>query len=121
MFTVSDIVADVERGCLRNNMVEDKFSYRLVYFINSGSKGRKLCLDTQYDGLRAALEKIVRENLTATNSVVLAAVTARKNGEVVSLLSRSFGFSLNEYFQAIYGRCKNRNNTYNNRYAQAIY
>lgn len=101
MFTISDILEDISRGCIANNMVETEFSYRLVYFINFGNGSEKHYIDTRYDGLRTTLENIIRGNLTTTNSIVLAAVTARKNGEIVSLLSRSYPFSLSEYFQKI--------------------
>lgn len=121
MHTITDIVMDVGRGCTANNMAEDKFSYRLVYFVNGQNGNEKYCIDVQYGGLRVALENVVRKNLTTTNSVVLAAVTARKNGEAVSLLSRSYGFSLEEYFQWVTGRQKRRNAIYNSRYATATY
>lgn len=101
MFTISDILQDVNCGILAHNMVESCFSYRLVYFINFENESEKHYTDTRYDGLRTTLENIIRGNLTTTNSIVLAAVTARKNGEIVSLLSRSYPFSLNEYFQKI--------------------
>ena len=34
MYTISNIIADIDRGCLSNNMVEDRFSYRIVFFVN---------------------------------------------------------------------------------------
>lgn len=109
MFTISDIMADISRGCAVNNMVEDRFSYRLVYFTNTGESSEKHFIDTQYDGLRAALENIVRRNLTTTNNVVVAAVTVRKNGQCVSLLSRAYGFSLEGYFKQLTGRYRHGN------------
>ncbi len=121
MFTISSILQDINRHCAIYNMLEDKFTYRLVYFINAQNGNEKHCIEARFDGLKAALEGIVRGNLTTKNNVVIAAITARKDGEIVSLLSRSYPFSLNEYFQWITGKRKNRNNTYNNRYAQAIY
>lgn len=75
------------------------FSYRVVYFINFESKSEKHYADTRYGGLRIALENIIRGNLTTTNAV--AALTARKNGETVSLLSRAYGFNLSECFRKI--------------------
>ena len=111
MYTISSILQDVARGCIANNMVEEKFTYRMVYFINAQNGNEKHCIDTQYDGLRIALENIIRGNLTTTNNVVIAAITARKNGDVISLLSRSYPFSLNEYFQWVTGKCKRRKNT----------
>lgn len=101
MFTISDILLNIDRGILAHNMVEDKFSYRIVYFINENGIGKKYYVDTPYNGLRITLENIIRGNLTTTNTIVLATVTVRKNGETVSLLSRSYAFSLNEYFQKI--------------------
>lgn len=101
MHTISDIVTDVNRHCMVNNMVEDRFSYRLVYFINTGKRSEKHHIDTQYKDLRSALENIVRGNLTATNTVVVAAVTALKDGKCVSLLSRSYGFNLSGYFRKL--------------------
>lgn len=66
-----------------------------------------------------ALENIIRGNLTTTNTVVVAAVTVRKDGESVSLLSRSYGFNLNEYFEQIVGeKEKNTNSNYRRRRAQ---
>ena len=101
MHTVSDIVTDVQRGIAAHNMVESCFSYRIVYFVNENGKGTKCYVDTSYAGLRMALENIIKENLSTTNTVVVAAVTVWKNGEVASLLSRSYGFNLSEYFQKI--------------------
>ena len=101
MVTISNILEDIDRGCAANNMIETEFSYRLVYFINSGNKGEKHYLDTPYGGLRAALENIIRENLSTTNCIVVATVTILKDGKCISLLSRSYTFSLNEYFQKI--------------------
>lgn len=105
MVTISDIIADIDRGCVINNMVETEFSYRIVYFINTRNGSEKHYIDTLYDGLRAALENIIRGNLTTTNNIVIATVTTRKSGETVSLLSRSYSFSLSEYFRQINGDC----------------
>ena len=120
MYTISNIIADIDRGCLSNNMVEDRFSYRIIFFVNENGKGTKRYIDTSYDDLRKSLESIIREHLSVTNNIVIADTTALKNGKCVSLLSRSYAFSLEEYFHQIYGRCKsdseNRNITYG-RYA----
>ena len=120
MYTISNIIADIDRGCLSNNMVEDRFSYRIIFFVNENGKGTKRYIDTSYDDLRKSLENIIREHLSVTNNIVIADTTALKNGKCVSLLSRSYLFSLEEYFHQIYGRCKsdneNRNITYG-RYA----
>lgn len=116
MYTISNIIADIDRGCLSNNMVEDRFSYRIIFFVNENGKGTKRYIDTSYDDLRKSLESIIRGYLSVTNNIVIAETTALKNGRSVSLLSRSYIFSLEEYFHQIYGRCKsdseNRNITY---------
>lgn len=120
MYTISNIISDIDRSCIANNMIEDRFSYRIIFFVNENGKGTKHYIDSKYGDLRKSLESIIRENLSVTNSIVLAAATTRKNGETVSLLSRSYAFCLEEYFRQIYGRCKsdigNRNITYG-RYA----
>ena len=46
MYTVSDIIMDINRGCTANNMVEDQFSYRIIFFVNEGNKGSKHYIDT---------------------------------------------------------------------------
>jgi hypothetical protein len=110
MFTISDILADIDRGCAVNNMVEDRFSYRIVFFVNEGNKGSKYYIDTAYGNLRKSLEGIIRDNLSLTNSVVIAETTVLKNGKCVYLQSRSYSFSLEGYFrQIIKGDCKDRN------------
>lgn len=120
MFTISDIIADVNRGCTAHNMVEDCFSYRIVFFVNEEDKGSRFYADTPYSGLRKSLENIIRGNLSTTNTIVLAAVTARKNGQTVSLLNRSYSFSLDEFFRQINGEYKGNirsRNTVQSRYA----
>lgn len=110
MFTISNIVEDVSRGCTAQNMVEDKFTYRIVFFVNEGNKGSKYYVDTTYNGLRKSLENIIRSNLSLTNSVVIAQITALKNGKCVCLQSsRSYSFSLDGYFKQISGECTDRN------------
>ncbi len=109
MYTVSDIVSDIACGCMANNMIEDRFSYRIIFFVNEGKKGTKHYIDSTYSGLRKALENIIRGNLSLTNTVVISAVTVRKNGEIVSLLSRAYLFSLDGYFRQINGECRNSN------------
>lgn len=32
MFTISNIIEDIDRGCLANNMIEDRFSYRIIFY-----------------------------------------------------------------------------------------
>lgn len=118
MNTISDILHDVARHCLANNMIETCFSYRLVYFVNSENGNVKHYVDTSYDGLRTALENIIRGNLTTTNSIVVSAVTTRRNRENVSLLSRSYKFSLNRYFQWLNGEKEYINRDYGRRKVQ---
>ena len=103
MFTISDILQDVNCGILAHNMIETCFSYRIVYFVNENGKGTKFYVDTSYAGLREELENIIRGNLSTTNTIVVAAVTTRRNGEVISLLNKAYPFSLGGYFQQICG------------------
>lgn len=103
MYTITNIITDVQRGIAAYNMIETCFSYRIVYFVNENGKGTKFCVDTSYAGLWEELENIIRGNLSTTNTIVVAAVTTRRNGEVVSLLSRAYPFSLSGYFQKIVG------------------
>lgn len=120
MYTVSDIIMDINRGCVANNMVEDIFSYRIVFFVNEGGNGTKHYVDTTYNGLRESLENIIRSHLSVTNSVVIANTTVLKNGQRVCLQSRSFAFSLDEYFKRINGECGDggrRGNIMYSRYA----
>ena len=109
MFTISDIVDDISRGIMAYNMVETEFSYRVVFFVRDGNGSSKHYIDTAYDGLRETLESIVKDNLSLTNSVVIAAITVRKNGRSVCLQSRAYAFSLEEYFKRISGECSNNN------------
>ena len=111
MYTISDIISDIDRGCIANNMTEDRFAYRVVFFVNENGKGTKHYIDSKYNDLRGALESIIREHLSVTNNIVIAETTALKNGKCVSLLSRSYVFSLDEYFKRINGEYKdNRQN-----------
>ena len=109
MYTVSDIITDINRGCMANNMVEDKFSYRIIFFVSDGNRSEKHYTDTMYDGLRKSLESIIRNYLSLTNSVVIAETTVLKGGRCVRLQSRPYSFSLDEYFRRIKGECKNGN------------
>lgn len=109
MYTVSDIIADINRGCVANNMVEDRFRYRINFFVNEGNDSSKYYIDTTYDGLRKALENIIRNNLSLTNTVKIVETTVIKNGECICLQSRSYAFSLDGYFKRISGECKGRN------------
>ena len=84
-------------------MVEDRFSYRIIYFVNEGKQGKKSYLDTSYGNLRKSLENIIKGNLTLTNNVVIANTTALKCGKCVCLQSKAYVFSLEEYFYRING------------------
>lgn len=108
MFTISDIVADIDRGCLANNMTEDRFSYRIIFFVNENGNGNgtKHYIDSRYGDLRKSLETIIREYLSVTNNIVIAETTALKNGRCVCLQSRSYSFSLDEYFKRLNGENK---------------
>ena len=120
MYTVSDIITDINRGCIAHNMVEDRFRYRIVYFVNERNNSSKYHIDTDYNSLRKSLENIIRSNLSVTNSVVIAETTALKNGKCVCLQSKSYSFNLDEYFRKISGECADRNRNRNyNRYAMA--
>lgn len=121
MHTISDIVADVERHCAIYNMMEDRFSYRIVYYVNEGGVGIKHYIYSTYDGLRRTLETIVKNNLSLENTLVFAQTTVRKDGACVCLQSRSYKFSLEGYFQVIYGRQKRRDDICNGRSARAAY
>ena len=118
MYTVSDIIADINRGCTANNMVEDRFSYRIVFFVNGGNSSSSHYIDTSYNGLRKALESIIRENLSLTNCVVIAETTALKNGKCVFLQKRAYSFSLDGYFKQISGECRNSGRNGNARYGR---
>lgn len=113
MYTISNILADIDRGCMANNMVENRFRYRIIYFVNEGNNGSKHYIDTAYDGLRKSLESIVRGNLSLTNSVVIAETTVLKNGKSVCLQSRSYAFSLDGYFRQIIGEGRDRSRSGN--------
>lgn len=107
MYTISDIITDINRGCMANNMIEDKFSYRIIFFVNEGNnRSSKHYIDTMYSDLRKSLESIIRNYLTLTNSIVIAQTTVLKNGKCVCLQSKSYSFSLDEYFNRISGNCK---------------
>lgn len=108
MYTISDILADIDRGCMANNMVENMFSYRIIYYVNEGNKGTKHYTDSQYGNLRKTLESIVRNNLSLENNLVIAGTTALKNGKCVCLQSKSYSFSLDHYFKQVSGEYKDK-------------
>ena len=63
------------------------------------------------------LESIIRGNLTLTNNVVIAETTVLKRGKCTCLQSRSYSFSLEEYFKRIKGECNSNRNSQYCRYA----
>ena len=89
MYTVSDILQDIDRGCLANNMIENRFSYRIIFFVNENGNGTKHYIDTTYDGLRKSLESIIRGYLSVTNNIVVAETTALKNSKRQGKVTRS--------------------------------
>ena len=117
MYTISDILMDIDRGCLANNMIEDRFTYRIVYFVNDGNNGKKFYIDSSYRDLRKSLESIIRGNLTLTNNIVIAETTVLKRGKCTCLKSKAYSFSLEEYFKRIKGDCSSNRNLYS-RYAE---
>lgn len=118
MFTVTDILTDIDRGCMANNMIEDCFSYRIIFFVNEGNKGTKHYIDAEYGGLRKSLESIIRSHLSLTNRVVIANTTVLKDGKCVCLQSRSYSFSLDGYFKQISGEYKDGNRNGNIMYGR---
>lgn len=116
MYTVSDIIADIERGCIANNMIEEMFSYRIIFYVNEGNRGRKYYMDSRFAELRNALESIVRNNLSLTNNLVIAETTVLMNGRCVHLQSKSYSFSLDQYFKQISGEGNRNKGTAYGRY-----
>lgn len=98
---------------MANNMIEDRFSYRIVFFVNEGNIGSKHYVSTSYSGLRKTLENIIKGYLSVTNSVVIAETTVLKDGECVCLQSRSYPFSLDGYFRQIGGEYRESNRSRN--------
>ena len=103
MYTVSDVLRDINRGCLANNMIEDMFQYRITFYIYEGNKRNKCYLDSSYRDLRKSLEYIIRKYLSTTNSVVIAQTTVLKNGKCIWLQGKAYVFCLDEYFRRIKG------------------
>lgn len=101
MYTISDILADIDRGCMANNMIEDMFSYRIIFYVNERNRGTKHYIDSKYRDLRKVLENIVRNNLSLTNNLVIAETIVLKDGKCVCLQSQSYSFSLDGYFKQI--------------------
>lgn len=109
MYTVTSIIQDINRGCAINNLNEESFSYRIVFFVNEDGKGTRHYIDTSFSDLRKSLENIIRNNLTLTNTVSVAQTTVRKDGRCICLQSQSYSFSLEEYFSQLTGKRKNGN------------
>ncbi len=118
MYTISSILMDIDRGCLANNMVENKFLYRIVYLVNESNSSFKYSIDTPYSGLREALENIIRNNLSLTNSVVISEIIVQKDEDLISLQSGSYSFSLDGYFRQIKGECRDKKNNKNIMYSR---
>lgn len=118
MYTISDIITDINRGCIANNMVEERFSYRIIFFVNDRNKASKHYIDTAYEDLRKSLKSIIRNYLSVTNSVVIAETTVLKNGKCIDLQSKSYSFSLEEYFKRINGECRDNGRNENIRYSK---
>jgi len=111
---------DINRNCMANNMAEDRFSYRIIFFVNEGSRSSKYYIDTRYGNLRKSLERIIRNNLSLANRVVIAEITVLKERNCVCLQSRPYPFSLDEYFRKINGNGEGHNrrgNAVHGRYA----
>lgn len=118
MFTISSILQDINRHCAINNMLEDRFTYRIIYYVNEDGIGTKHYIDTAYGDLRKTLEGIIKNNLSLTNTVAIAQTTIRKNKECICLQSRSYMFNLNEYFQLVTDGRRNRGKSENKMYGQ---
>jgi hypothetical protein len=101
MYTISNIIEDIRRGCARNNLNEDCFTYRIIYYVNENGTGTKHYSDSTYNDLRRTLENIIRGNISLTNNISIAQTTIRKNERCICLQSRSYSFDLSEYFRTI--------------------
>ena len=121
MYTVSDIIKDIGRGCTANNMTEDKFSYRIVYIVGEGDESIRRYADTSYYNLRRSLEYILKKYLSLTNGIVIAQTTDLKNGRCVRLQSRPYAFSLDGYFRQITGECTNDSKNRRLPYINGVY
>lgn len=118
MYTISDVITDINRGCMCNNMVEDKFLYRIIFFVNERNKSSKHYIDTTYGNLRKSLEGIIRNHLSMTNNIVIAQTTILKNERCVYLQSKSYSFSLEEYFKRINGEYRDKGRNESIRYSK---
>lgn len=104
MYTISDILTDINRGCLANNMIEDCFTYRIIYFVNDGNNGRKFYIDCSYRDLRKSLENIIRGKLTLTNNIVIAETTVIKKWKMYLLTEQIIFIQFGRVFQKSKGR-----------------
>lgn len=114
MYTITDILRDIDRGCRIHNLNECSFSYRILFFVNDKNRNSKHYVDTVYCDLRESLENIIKENLSLTNNVVIASVTVLRNRKCISLQSRAYSFSLDEYFRQLNGEYRGNSNNYRN-------
>lgn len=122
MYTVSDIVADISRGCAANNLNEGMFRYRIIFFVNEGDNRSRHYMDSMYSDMRKSLEDIIRNHLSLTNNIVIAETTVLKDGKCIGLQSRSYPFCLDGYFRQISGDGgrRKRGGTVHGRYAAMV-
>lgn len=104
MYTITDILEDINRNCAIYNMNENRFSYRIIFYINDDDKSSKHYINSTYDNLCREVENIIKNNLSMTNKIAIANVTTLKGGNSICLLSRSYAFSLDGYFRQIVGK-----------------
>ena len=104
MYTTYEIMLDFERGCLAHNIIEDRLIYRISYYVNRNRVGRKYHCIVSYDEMQQTIVGIIKKHLTWETDVVITGITARKGTETMKLLSRSYPFSLEKYFEYIEGR-----------------
>lgn len=104
MYTTYEIILDFKRGCLAHNIIEDRFIYRISYYVNRDRVGRKYYCTVSYGEVQQAIVRIIKKHLTWETDVVITGITAKKGTEIIKLLSRSYPFSLEKYFVYIEGR-----------------
>ena len=107
MLTIKEIISDVERGCLANNIVEEKFLYHISYCIKRGEVRKKQYCTADFRGMQQAIAEIIKKNLTLENDIVITDISTNKGAEKIRLLRRSYPFSLEKYFEIIEGRANN--------------
>lgn len=103
MYTTYEIILDFKRGCLAHNIIEDRFIYRISYYVNRDRVGIRHHCTACYGELQQAIVGIIKKHLTWETDVVITGITARKGTETIKLLSRSYPFSLEKYFAYIEG------------------